>query len=46
METYEFVTVGRRQSVEDKFDQIGKMSKTQFVVYVLKLLSLKGFTVL
>ena len=45
METYEFVTVGRRQSVEDKFDQIGKMSKTQFVVYVLKLLSLKGFKV-
>ncbi len=45
METYEFVTVGRRQSVEDKFDQIGKMSKTQFVVYALKLLSLKGFKV-
>lgn len=45
MEAYEFVTVGRRQSVEEKFEQIGKMSKTQFVVYVLKLLSLKGFKV-
>ena len=33
-ETYEFVTVGRRQSVEDKFNEIGKMGKTQFVIYL------------
>lgn len=44
-ETFEFVTVGRRQSVDDKFDQIGKMGKTQFVIYIAKLFSLKGFEV-
>lgn len=42
---YEFVTVGRRQSLEDKFEQIGKMGKTQFVIYMAKLFSLKGFEV-
>ena len=41
-ETYEFVTVGRRQSVEDKFNEIGKM---QFVIYLCKLFSLKGYEV-
>lgn len=44
-ETYEFVTVGRRQSVEDKFNEIGKMGKTQFVIYLCKLFSLKGYEV-
>lgn len=42
---YEFVNVGRRQSLEDKFEQIGKMGKTQFVIYMAKLFSLKGFEV-
>jgi len=44
-ETYEFVTVGRRQSLDDKFEQIGKMGKTQFVIYIAKLFSLKGYEV-
>lgn len=44
-ETYEFVTVGRRQSTEDKFNEIGKMGKTQFVIYMCKLFSLKGYEV-
>ena len=44
-ETYEFVTVGRRQSTEEKFNEIGKMGKTQFVIYMCKLFSLKGYEV-
>lgn len=44
-ETYEFVNMGKRQSIDDKFDQIGKMGKTQFVIYVAKLFSLKGYEV-
>ena len=44
-ESYEFVTVGRRQSTEDKFNEIGKMGKTQFVIYMCKLFSLKGYEV-
>lgn len=44
-ETYEFVNVGKRQSTDDKFDQISKMGKTQFVIYIAKLFSLKGYEV-
>lgn len=44
-QSYEFVTVGRRQSVEDKFNEIAKMGKTQFVIYMCKLFSLKGYEV-
>ena len=44
-ETYEFVNMGKRQSIDDKFEQIGKMGKTQFVIYVAKLFSLKGYEV-
>lgn len=44
-QSYEFVTVGRRQSIDDKFEQIGKMGKTQFVIYMSKLFSLKGYEV-
>ncbi len=45
IETYEFVNMGKRQSVDEKFDQIGKMGKTQFVIYVAKLFSLKNYEV-
>lgn len=45
-QTYELVTVGRRQSVEEKFTEIGKMGKTQFVIYICKLFSLKGYEVI
>lgn len=44
-QTYEFVTVGRRQSTEEKFNEIAKMGKTQFVIYMCKLFSLKGYEV-
>lgn len=44
-QSYEFVTVGRRQSTEEKFNEIGKMGKTQFVIYMCKLFSLKGYEV-
>ncbi|MDE7455032.1 MAG: restriction endonuclease [Clostridia bacterium] len=44
-DAYEFVTVGKRQSMEDKFDQMSKMGKTQFVIYIAKLFSLKGYEV-
>lgn len=44
-QTYEFVTVGSRQPIEEKFNEIGKMSKTQFVIYMCKLFSLKGYEV-
>lgn len=44
-ESYEFVTVGRRQSNEEKFNEIGKMGKTQFVIYMCKLFSLNGYEV-
>lgn len=42
---YEFVNVGKRQSADDKFEQIGKMGKTQFVIYIAKLFSLQGYEV-
>lgn len=44
-DSYEFVTVGRRQTIEDKFNEIGKMGKTQFVIYMCRLFSLKGYEV-
>lgn len=44
-DSYEFVTVGRRQSIEEKFNEIGKMGKTQFVIYMCRLFSLKGYEV-
>lgn len=42
---FQFVDMGERQSVEQKFDQIAKMDKTQFVIYVARLFSLKGYQV-
>ena len=45
METYEFINMGSYQSLEDKFDQISKMDHTQFVIYVARLFSRKGYQV-
>lgn len=36
---------GRVQSLDEKFEQIGKMGKSQFVVYMAKLFGLKGYKV-
>lgn len=40
-----FIQMGSRQTVEEKFDQIAKMDKTQFVIYVARLFSRKGYQV-
>ncbi len=42
---YEFVRMGDRQSVEEKFNEISKMDKTQFVIYVARLFSRRGYQV-
>lgn len=44
-EAYEFVNMGSYQSLEDKFDQISKMDRTQFVIYVARLFARKGYQV-
>lgn len=44
-EAYQFVQMGAAQSVEDKFEQISRMDKTQFVVYIARLFSSKGYSV-
>ena len=45
MEAYEFINMGSYQSLEDKFDQISKMDRTQFVIYIARLFSRKGYQV-
>lgn len=45
MEAYKFVNMGDKQTIDEKFDQIAKMDKTQFVVYVARLFSRKGYSV-
>lgn len=42
---YNFIHMGDRQSVEEKFNEISKMDKTQFVIYVARLFSRKGYQV-
>lgn len=39
------VNVGKYQTFEEKFDQISRMDRTQFVIYVARLFSRKGFQV-
>jgi hypothetical protein len=39
------VEMGSYQTIEEKFDQIAKMDKTQFVIYVARLFSQKGYQV-
>ncbi len=42
---YNFIHMGDRQSVEEKFAEISKMDKTQFIIYVARLFSRKGYQV-
>ncbi|MCM1043711.1 MAG: restriction endonuclease [Corallococcus sp.] len=42
---YDFVNQGEMQSMESKFEQIGKMERTQFVIYIAKLFSHKGYEI-
>ena len=44
-EVYEAINMGQYQSIEDKFDQISKMDRTQFVIYIARLFSRKGYQV-
>ena len=44
-EAMTFVQMGSHQTLEEKFDQIAKMDKTQFVIYVARLFSRKGYQV-
>ena len=39
------INMGSKQPVEEKFSEIAKMEKAQFVVYVAKLFSIKGYVV-
>lgn len=45
VEAYNFVDMGDRQTVDQKFEQIARMDRTQFVVYVARLFSRKGYSV-
>ena len=45
MEAYDFVNMGRYQTLEEKFEQISRMDHTQFVIYVARLFALKGYQV-
>ena len=44
-EAYETINMGQYQTIDAKFDQISKMDKTQFVIYVARLFSRKGYQV-
>ena len=44
-EAAQLVTVGAYQTLEEKFAQIAKMDRTQFVIYVARLFSRKGYQV-
>lgn len=45
VEAYNFVDMGDRQTIDQKFEQIARMDRTQFVVYVARLFSRKGYSV-
>ena len=45
MEAYEFINMGRYQTLDEKFEQLSKMDHTQFVIYVSRLFSRKGYQV-
>ncbi|MCH5160329.1 MAG: restriction endonuclease [Clostridiales bacterium] len=45
MEAYEFINMGSYQTLEEKFNQISQMDHTQFVIYVARLFSRKGYQV-
>ena len=44
-EAYDTINMGQYQTLEAKFDQISKMDRTQFVIYVARLFSRKGYQV-
>ena len=40
-----FIEMGSHQTLDEKFEQISKMDKTQFVIYIARLFSRKGYQV-
>ena len=44
-EAYDFVVMGQYQTLDQKFEEISKMDKTQFVIYIARLFSRKGYQV-
>ena len=44
-EAYDFVVMGQYQTLDQKFEEISRMDKTQFVIYVARLFSRKGYQV-
>ena len=44
-EAYDFIVMGQYQTLDQKFAEIAKMDKTQFVIYVARLFSRKGYQV-
>lgn len=42
---YQFVNMGDHQTLEEKFNEIQKMDRTQFVIYIARLFSRKGYQV-
>ena len=44
-QAYKVINMGSKQPIDEKFSEIAKMERAQFVVYVAKLFSLKGYTV-
>ncbi len=44
-DNYHIVHMGSRQTAEEKFNEIAKMDKTQFVIYVARLFGYKAYQV-
>lgn len=44
-EAYDFIKTGEYQSLDEKFNEISKMDRTQFVIYIARLFSRKGYDV-
>ena len=44
-EAFEFIDMGKYQTLGEKFAEIDKMDKTQFVIYIARLFSNKGYQV-
>ena len=44
-EAYDFVVMGQYQTLDQKFEEISRMDKTQFVIYIARLFSRKGYQV-
>lgn len=44
-DAYQLVNLGPKQTIEEKFNEIAKMDRAQFVIYIAKLFAIKGYQV-